>query len=319
MNSTENKSESNILKVIANDFELIISSFCFILNILCIIVFTMINKSLRTNGQMYKYLLMKSICDFIIAIIYLLNQYYIKAPFSIYYSFWLQIFEKYIYRFFSGLLKTYSIYFEIMATIDCFLSIENKYKFLISKKAFYFNSFFIFLFFIPFYGVKLFVYDIVHFDTDYYLLTKNNLYLSYFYEIFTFIHSFFRDILGTILLIFFNFLIFLKLKMNSRRKKELRNNSAHAKAMNVEKNKAKMIYASGSNHFLFHFPSIIYNLRGKYIASEFWDIYNDFKNILIILSYTTPFIIYILFNRVFQKHFLTLIRIKRNSHSNRTN
>jgi hypothetical protein len=309
-NITNIKSEK-----IIRDFELTITCLGLTTNLLCIIVFSMINRTIRTNGQMYKYFLMKSICDFIIFIIYALYQTYLRSPFTIHYSIWFQIYYKYLFHFLCTLLKIYSIYFEILATADCFFSIQDKYKFLLTKKTFFCSSLCNFIFFFVFYIGKFFVYEIIPFKDDYYETIKTDLYYNGFYKILSIIYMIFRDIIGAFLMVLFNVLIFLNLKRNSNRKKNLKNNGALLKAMKAEKNKAKMIYLTCVNHFVFHIPSIIYNLQGKYVKSQFWTIYDQIKNNIIIFSYTTPFLIYILYNIVFRHYFLVLIRIKqKNDH-----
>jgi hypothetical protein len=309
-----NETEVNFLKQIASDIELSISIFGFIANLFCVIVFSRINDKFHTNGQMYKYFLMKSILDFMIFIIFLIKQIEYRSPDNIHYNFWFQVFDLYFYHFFELLFKIYSVYFEILATIDCYLSIEKKYQHLLTKKAFYITSSFNLIFFFIFYFGKLFVYKIVPFG-DLYRFEKTYLYFNYFYKTLTILFLIFRDVIGTFLMVSFNVLIFLSLKKLTERKKTLRNNDALVRSIEAEQNKVKMIYFSTINFIVFHFPDVIYNIYGKFSKSKFWPTYLEFSNFIINLSFATPFIIYILFNKTFRFYFMKLIRMKQSGRS----
>jgi hypothetical protein len=314
MNNNTNATLANIFQVILIDVYFPIVIFGFIVNLLCIIVFTMINQKFKTNGQMYKYLLMKSIIDFIFFSIFLVKQYYELSSYRIHFSFFLQFFYVYVFHFLVPLLGIYSIYFDILATIDCYLSIENKYQHLLTKKAFYITSSFNLIFFFIFYFGKLFVYKIVPFG-DLYRFEKTYLYFNYFYKTLTILFLIFRDVIGTFLMVSFNVLIFLSLKKLTERKKTLRNNDALVRSIEAEQNKVKMIYFSTINFIVFHFPDVIYNIYGKFSKSKFWPTYLEFSNFIINLSFATPFIIYILFNKTFRFYFMKLIRMKQSGRS----
>jgi hypothetical protein len=296
--------------------ESFISVLGFILSTLCVVTFCEINKRFKTSGQMYKYLLMKSICDFILFSSLILHIVYNYSSYHLHYTYILQFNFKYLYRFLNQLLMLYSVYFELLATIDCYLSIGNKYKFLLSKKAFYLSSFLnIFLFFI-FYIGKIFVYEIIPFNSSIsskvlYKTVKNSLYFSYFYKILSILFLVFRDILSFILLLIFNILIFLNIKKLSAKKRLLKNNKALLVSIKAQENKVKMIYLSAFNSILLHLPSIVENLYGKYQKGDFWTYYDSFSFNVIIISYCTPFIIYTLFNKVFRDHLLKLLNFKR--------
>jgi hypothetical protein len=309
-----NETEVNFLKQIASDIELSISIFGFIANLFCVIVFSRINDKFHTNGQMYKYFLMKSILDFMIFIIFLIKQIEYRSPDNIHYNFWFQVFDLYFYHFFELLFKIYSVYFEILATIDCYLSIEKKYQHLLTKKAFYITSSFNLIFFFIFYFGKLFVYKMVPFG-DLYTFEKTSLYTNYFYRTLTILYLLLRDIIGSILMITFNMLIFSSLKKLTARKIILHNDKALLNSIKAEENKVKMIYFSAVNFVLLHLPDVIRNVYGKFTKSKFWSTYLEFSNIILNLSYVTPLIIYILFNKTFRFYFLKLIRMKQSRRS----
>jgi hypothetical protein len=303
------------LMTIAFDIQLTIIVLGFITNLLCIIVFSLICKTFRNNGQMYKYLLMKSICDLIYFTIYILNESAGIAPDEIHYILFFQIIDKYFSHFMVSLLEAYSIYFEILATIDCYVSIENKHKSLLTKKAFYISTLMNLTIFPFIYCAKLLVYSIKP-KGEFYKMVKTPLYYSKFYEAFTILYLIIRDFLGSILMIYFNILIVYKLKKMTKLKELMGHNKARLRALEAQKKKVTMIQVSCINYILFHIPSVTHHIYGKYhVSYSFWLVFGSFKSVFFNFSYATPFIIYFLFNTVFQQYFLRLIRLKQSGHS----
>jgi hypothetical protein len=313
LNGSNGTAELSILERILVDIDIVIAIVGTITNLCCIIVFTMINRAFKTNGQMFKYFLMKSICDFVYFIIFSIEKYHDLCSDDIRQSLVLQIIYVYLFHFLSRIFGLYSIYFDILGTIDCYLSIKNKYKQFLTKKVFYLSSSFIVVFFFVFYCGKLFVYRITPIGDHQYQHEKTSLYKSAFYRTLSLAYIIFRDILGSLLSILFNILIFLNIKKISENKKHLKNNEALIKSIEAQENKVKMIYISTLNQVLFHLPNVIHNIYGKYIGSKFWTNFAYFSNTIYSLSYVTPFFIYFLFNNKFHDYFLKLIRIKQNS------
>jgi hypothetical protein len=312
MNSTLNNtivSQSNIKAQIFSDISFIILIIGLITNLLCIIVFSIINRTFKTNGQMYKYLLMKAISDFSFFITYAINVFYGLSSDQMRNSFILQFCYIYLYHFFILIIELYSVYFEVLATIDCYLSIENKHKQFLTTKVFKLSSTFVIVFFFVFYSGKIFVYKILKNNNDEYYHVKTPLYYSLFYRTLSLLQLFFRDILGLFLCILFNILIFLSIKKMSEKKKLLSNNLALIKSIEAQENKVKMIYVSTLSHILLHFANFIYDAYGKYIKTTFWTDFSKISFLILTLSYITPFFIYILFNNKFREYFFKLIRI----------
>jgi hypothetical protein len=309
-NITNDESQVYFLKKIAWYIEFAINIFGFFSNLFSMIIFYLICKKFTTNGQMYKYFLMKSICDFIFFIIYPVNQLYnMFCIDSCSYSF--QIFKKYFFSYFISVIEAYSIYFEILATVDCYLSIKNKHKSLLTKRAFFISSSINFVIFPIIHCGKIFVFSILP-SGNYYVIFKTSLYFSNFYKLFSILIIFLRDFLGFFLMFLFNVLIFLNLKSVAKKKKTMRNSQAHIRSIEATEKKAKMIYVCCLNNFIFHLPSIVYNVYGKYYINDFWTIFSAFKSVLFVFSYATPFIIYIIFNKIFQECFLKLACVNRN-------
>jgi hypothetical protein len=312
MNSTLNSTnvnESSVLEEIIIDFYMIIAIVGLISNLFCINIFSRINTTFKTNGQLYKYLLVKAICDFCFFVLLAINTFYKRCSDTMRNGFILQFF--YIFYHFSfPIIELYSVYFEVLGTIDCYLSIENKYKHFLTKKAFKLSSSVIVVFFFIFYFGKAFVYKIEMNDRHEYFHAKTSLYFSPFYKTLSLLHLILRDILGSFLCILFNILIFSRIKKLSEKKKRLRNNLALIKSIEAQENKVKMIYFFTLNQILLHLPNFIYSSYGKFFNSKFWTNYSQIAFLILASSYATPFIIYLLFNNRFRDYFLKLIKIK---------
>jgi hypothetical protein len=307
INNTTSLNFNPLIEVIFFYFETVIVFIGVIVNLFCIIIFSMINKSITCNCQMYKYFLMKSIIDFVIFTGLTINPLYNLSSFNLKHNFILQVYSKYYFHHLYLLLLLYSVYFEVLGTFDCLISIQNRYKLFLSKKAFYLNSIFVFVFFFLFYLSKIFVYEIVPISPRLYELKKTRFYFSLFYRTLSILYFVLRDILGNLLLFIFNIMIFIKLKRLSDRKKNLKNGSAVAKSIKAQEDKVKMIYYSCFNSIICHLPEAYFNIYGKYHTSNNIDYSHLYLNIILV-SFVAPFFIYISFNKIFQKYSLKLIK-----------
>jgi hypothetical protein len=294
-------------------------------NLLCVILFSIIIKKCNTNGKMYNYLLLKSICDFILFVGYFFDPILNFHNLNLDKTYFYQLYFKYFCHYLNPLLVLYSIWFEVLATIDCYLTIENKYRFLLTKKAFIWSSFVNIIFFFLFYSSKLCVYQILQVngtnnstllnEKHLYKTIKTHLYFGTFYKTLTFLYLFFRDIINNCLLIFFNIMIYLTLKrVVANRKKILKSNKASLlDSIKNQRNKSKMIYFSFINSLLFHSPDFVTCVYGKHhmAHSIFWVFYGNISFQLLMFSFAVPFFIYFTFNKVFANHFFKLVRLNR--------
>jgi hypothetical protein len=306
---------------ISNYEEMVIATLGFVLNFCCIITLRRICGKLKSNSQMYGYLLIKSICDFMYFTTALFETIYFSLSDHLKHAYFFQLCFKYIFHYFDSAIMLSSVYFEVLGTIDCFLSIQNKYKLFLTKKAFYSSSFLCLFSIFIFYSAKFHVYRIVPFDVNsaitfnasrvhFYKTIKTDLYFNYFYKTIASISSFLRDILGTFLLILFNIFIFLDLKQMTAKKKDLRCSLAILKSIKAHEKKVKMIYFSAINSLLLHSPTILLDFYLKYQKTNFAAYYDSVSYNILMLSYVTPFIIYISFNKIFRKNFMILIRMR---------
>jgi hypothetical protein len=286
-------------------------------NLICLIVFTKILKQVQ-SCQLYNYLFMKSLNDFFMFLLLIINPFYKLDYFNnIRYLLVMQIWYKYYDHYFKQVFKLMSILFEVIATFDCYISIVNnsKLKFLITKSFFYINTSIVFVFSVLFILIKLFVYDIVlKADKKRYTIVKNQLYYSDNYRIFSFLNKTLRNLVLPIVLIIINILIYIQLRNISTFKKNLTSNNSIAVSTSIKakENKIKMILACTINLILLQTPSIFYSFFGKFTNNDsFWECYGALFSFLSTISYITPILIYFSYNKVFKEYFRkTIIRTR---------
>jgi hypothetical protein len=280
---------------------------------ICIIIFSSIIRHDQANNKMFHYLLMKSICDFCYYFIYFVDIFYLCSSCQIVKSYYfMQLFDKYAVHFLKQVFGNCTVLFEIFATIDCFISINNKYTFLSTNRTFFLVSFLNFFMFSCLFFCKIFIYRIVQVTPGHYKTIETNLYHSSFFKIISYFYSFTRDILSSVLLILFNILIFMEIKKIAERKlKILQSDESKAIAFKAKSKKFKMILYTAISHVMIHTIAAIKTTYGKFHASNmFWYCINVFEGNGILLSYLIPFFLYIHFNNVFRRKFLSLFKCR---------
>jgi hypothetical protein len=284
---------------------------CFI----CIIIFSTIIRSSQTNNKMFHYLLMKSICDFCYYLIYIIDIFFLCSSCELIKStYFMQIFDKYFVHLMKQIFEMCTAFFEIFATIDCLISIKNKYTFFSSRKVFFISSFLNFFIVILLYFEKIFLYRIVSIKNspDHYKTVKTDFFNSVFFRITTVLYSVIRDSVCSILLVFFNILIFIEIKKSANRKSRLsRSHSSKAVAFKAKSRKFKMILYTALSYSLLHTIASIKTTYGKFHQTDtFWYCFNTFEGNAVLLSYLVPFFLYIHFNNIFKKKLVDLIKCK---------
>lgn len=288
---------SNITTYNAESFNyysnLIIIIFGFITNLICIIIFINIIKRSTTDIRMFNYLFMKSICDFLLfalAIIHPLNNCSHSRLCSIYFF---KLYDDLYLHWIDPSLTIASVYFEVLATIVCYLSLKNRFSFLFKKKSFYLNSFII-----------LFISFLLNFPKVYYHQISQTLLLRFV----SYSFSTLRDIISTIILIYVNILIFIEIKKLIMFKIEHKNQKTLLVSILAKKRKTKMIIVLAINCIIFHAPIVLWQFYGQFnIKNKYWEIYLNFAINTLWFSYATPFFIYIIFNNIFRSTFFEFI------------
>jgi hypothetical protein len=282
-----------------------------IANFICTFIFITILRTQSNNnsGHMFKFLLGKSICDALNMIISSLYIFFsdnnsVTHPTYIAHFYYLYFF---IYTY--NVLVMISTYFEILATIDCYLIISKKWKFFQKNSIFYLLCFIVIILsaLAPLY--YFFKYEIV-------LNTKLN--LEYEQKTTSLVHSKFykclvlallipRDILSLIILLITNVFILFELKKSTRRRRILNNGHSSTMidtALIAEKKKVYMILCA-SLIYLLHIPSLLQKLDLSFISSLKY--YFNIKECLMDLSLSISIVPYIIFNNTFKKFFYKFI------------
>jgi uncharacterized membrane protein len=166
----------------------------------------------------------------------------------------------------------------------------------------------IYTFCIPFYLSLTFQWHVVPINNSTKSYTAELKPTSY-YKYYTTIHSLMRDIIPLILLVIINILILNKLRQTTNRRRNLENNQNSNKSSSMvtssqkaEYNKIKMILYT-SITYLLHIPGIYTAFYGfKYNCVYV------FTALLLLISYSIPFLIYISTNQKFRKIFLNFFK-----------
>jgi hypothetical protein len=305
----------DIRNLIFNYFIPIMNIFGLILNSFCTITFLLIIKSNQRNNnsssKMYHHLLIKSIVDFIINLI--ITIVFILETFDVSHKCYFSNFV-YHYLYYYGVfcLNLISNSFDILATLDCAISIENKFKF-IQKKfvcitvsliicCFTFESFSLIFYRIEskiisnLNGtliIKQYSRNFVSFLNK---KTLNKLLL---------IDSLLRDVITLIILLLINIYILFKLIQINKNKRNIRGTTNHQQSTannRAKYQKMKMIIYLFIVYFLGHGMLFIYYLSTKLFNVTTFNIKYllYFGDLFSYIPLCCSFIVYFLFNNVFK-------------------
>jgi hypothetical protein len=286
-----------------------------IFNFVCIFIFLKICRQQQNanQGNMYKYLTVKSVCDFLFLLMMTVDVFFNRIDGTKNTSFvlqvWLIIFDWYAFC----VTSLASVMLEIAASIDCYLLISNIFTFLIKKKCFYIVTAVVTIFCVSFYVPLLFFNDIVRIEKGQgYKVERTRFYRWKSTVYYFMVHDILRDVLPVIILSIINILILVSLRNATKRRKNLAKSRIISiaqkislkKSKKAELNKMKMILFTNLMH-IFHLPMIIYNLQLKSVNQ----CYTHLAQTLLVASYSIPIISYILYNNNFKKFFIKLILI----------
>jgi hypothetical protein len=291
-----------------------------ITNSLCILIFMIIIKKNTqifqrhfSSSKMYHYLLMKSICDEVINFISMMvfiagviDKRAIK-----YSTNFIVLYFQYYLKYCSLLA---SILFDIAATLDCALSIENKFESLQKKTIFILISIVVILISLSFECFTLVLYKIYKYkvnDRDgikyyyYYYSDLKDYSKSDIYNNLLFADSILRYFILLIILLSINVYILFKLIKINERKSNITNSvqTTQSIANRAKFQKMKMIISLFVINFFSNFLLLIYYtlspaLKNNMLLLSYIYIWGDlFSNIPISFS----IFVYILFNNVFRK------------------
>jgi hypothetical protein len=300
----------------------IINIISFLMNIVCVLVFLKVLKNKRRANEpasssiMYKYLLLKSICDTISSSIQITVVIFKENDFYGYLikSIWSLVF----YLYFSQSFYLASGFFEIAATFNCAVSIENKLKWLQTKLSFYVTTIGLFAF--------CFVYQSFFFIFKR-IQTKeliNNSTVTIFYFIkdlpfkyeteqkFEFSTSIIRDLVCLVFLVILNTFILFKMVQIRKRRHRLQSNSQSTNMISsrrAENRKIKMIVSLFIVYTFGHLPYTFVHLNLLHHSIYNYAIY--YCEIFLAISYSTSFFIYLFFDKKFNLVIMPIFSICR--------
>jgi hypothetical protein len=290
----------------------ILSIIGFIFNVLSTIVFSLIIK----NGQrddMYKHLLLKSICELLGCFFSVFGIFYYNGTFAYTYiiRLWFIWFQSYIIK----ALFMASSGFEIAATFSCAISIGKKMKWCEKRLSFWLWTLIIL---ILSFGVEMFpifvntIKDFSRIDEfnrtiHSYVLWPTKLFSKS--HLFGLVESIIKEVLFLLILLTSNGYILFKLIQFGRRKKRLTSNSSNIRnSTRAGKRKIIMIIVLFLTFLLGHLPYFVYfAVNTSAYSNRFWSRFKFYVEIFLYLSYSTSFFVYFAFNNNFRRLFLKII------------
>jgi hypothetical protein len=289
-------------------------------NILSIIIFSRIVRNQRDGNKMFSYLLIKSCCDMIISMMIstVPMMYYIKS--NVRFEYFTQIWNIWFIYYILCVLHLSSRLFEVMATLMCALSIDNRMKCCHKRSTFFaiiitiLISFFLLRSYVLF-DFKIYKYVIIGNNSNqiiYYTgmrnFSENTVKIL---NAFFITDSLIRDLLSLITLLLINIYIFYKLIQTNKRKRNLQNNNRSAgeilaRGVEASKRKKKMVIVLFITFVIGHLPLCIYYLSLS--NSIFWKFWVTVSELLSYIPYLLSFFIYLFFNNQFRKTLILIIK-----------
>jgi hypothetical protein len=315
MNFSNEKNESrDIFSIIFGFYVMnIMNIFGVILNFICVLIFIKILKLEPTNkGHLYKYLFLKSICDFLFFIQNLPQMFYYRADFTQSESYIMQYWFRYCFYFLYYIFSNLSVWFEILASIDCLCLVSRKFEWHKNIICFYVASTCLSLVMIIFYIPNLFRFNIERNENGGYHSVSSSFDNSTFIYYHKSVHVISRDLSPLFILIVINGLILYFIRESTERRRRIQTTSVIntqtisliKRSQQAERNKIKMILFTSLIH-LFHIPAIFYNFNTFNVLSDI------FLSQLCLLStnfaYFIPIISYTAFNNTFKNYILKMI------------
>jgi hypothetical protein len=281
------------------------------LNLICILIFIKIVKDEQPNqGNLFKYLLLKSVFDCLFCIQNFPQPFYYRADFSISESYVMQYWFKHGMYYLYPLTSQLSVWFEIFASIDCLFLISRKFPFHKTKICFWMVTISLItiniLYYIPFGFLR---YTIEEYSDGGYYTKITKLGSSFLIDFqLMLVHNVFRDILPLFISIVLNGIIFYYIRQLTVSRKKMtasvssvtnQTSAMVKKAQKTEWNKIKMMMFTSVIH-IFHIPLVFFNFNMFNVRS------NSFLTQLCLLSinvsYFIPIVAYVAFNSTFERY-----------------
>jgi hypothetical protein len=294
-----------------DDSERVLFIIGIITNSICIFVFSIIiiKQHQQQHGNMFKYLLLKSIVDLLFSFINILDYFNVCQSSNELICVLVHI---WVFKYLQITIATLSIVFEVAATVDCYININRKLLCCQNNQFFYSFSILTIILLFLFYLVYPLSFVVVKLNLDYYKIEKSKFGMFFYHLNPAFLDSLLRDFVLFIILVVLNLLILISLmKATQHRRLILVSNSNNNTSMltssqKAERRKMIMILATGSNYMIGHFPNFIWYFLQSYfnIPPNCNIIFVDF---FLNLSYVDGIFLYFFFNNIFKQVFIELI------------
>jgi hypothetical protein len=283
----------------------IVSIFGIIANLICIMIFIKIIKTTQSQGNMYKYFLMKSIMDCLTLIINSFQYLKYCSNCETAHSYLMQIWFIWFYSYFAYIFETSSAVFEMAATFDCYITIKSILKCCQTNLFFYLFCIFVIAINVIINLLMPLSYKITSeignnnetfFNSDYNDFGKSS------YASISFFNSLIKDGLFFIILFILNVMILTLLKSTTDRRRSLggNNNTLSSTSLVAERKKIIMIAATGLNYMIGHFPIIFWTVSFTF-SNETLNCYSIFFHVLYYISFADSIFFYFFFNNIFKK------------------
>jgi hypothetical protein len=309
-NFTKNSNQTAKSRLNDNLVERIIGIYIFavvliigtILNLISLIVFYRVVREERSNrGNMFKYLLMKCICDFLLTLLFLPStlmmneESYIKV--ALY---------KWNYYYFMNIFSTCSSIYEIASSLDCLFLISRKINWFKKRIIFYLVTFFVLIVSFVYYTTGLFRFNVAKDERGYYLKEtpfKQSTFIKHYFLSFLYL---FRDGIPLIVSLAINLIIVLYLKQRTKMKIMLNMKSSSVIDAHASEIKKMKLTIFTSSLIIFRVPSILNYCLFGYKSNVYFNI----ALVSTYISYSISFVGFYLYNTTFKticKQFIIIL------------
>jgi hypothetical protein len=280
-----------------------------IFNFICIIIFIeIIRQEADNQGHLFKYLLIKSICDLCFCLQNLPRAFYFRSDSSINRNYSMQIWYIYSYYFLYSIFSQLAVWFEVAASFDCLFLISMKFKWHKTKACFLTVVTSLVTFWILFYIPNLFWFKIKKRISTGYMPIQTPFGKSKFIYYHLMVHNIMRDIVPIIITTILNSFILYIIKQSTNRRKSIQDKSQNSQnankmvrmAQNAERNKIKMMFTTSLIN-IFHIPNVYYNLNISKVKNN--SFFSELSLLLLTISYVIPIFTYTAFNSTFKRSF----------------
>ena len=304
----------------------IISGIGVFLNLFSALVFYQILKN-NSFGNMFYYLFFKCIDDAVQFIIQVFAPFYYCYNCHNSHSYMVIVWYIWFFYYAELICELGSAYMEILATFDCYITINGYLKCCKSKYLAHTLILMVHLFASIYYIYAIYSFEVVPVQSVNEQKNYDFGYTQFYYTDFAhtlrIMHTMLRDVSAFILLIILNFLILITFKKSMERKKKiLRQNQKHNGSKNftciekADRNNTRLIFFSGINYMMGHIgPILVYMPFDE--STDFWSCFFDIHLLPFYLSYFFTFFLYFSFNKQFRHkvkinidRFFAVFRIK---------